>query len=267
MKNKKLMTTSFFLLGLLFNFGYDTRAQATSQINLNQEELEKYLRTAKIISVQKNEQTGRTSLWRIQLDNGQLKLRGYFKHLNRHRPSFLADSYQYEIAAYELSKLLDLEIIPPVVEREIEGITGSLQLFMEDCIRESERKRRNIEPPDPEGFKNKLEVLNVFENLVFEEECFDADDTLIHLKDWKVCRVDFSMAFSPTPALIPGCTISRCSRHLYLKFLQLDDSQVKDKLGAYLSDDEMEALLKRKEIIIAKIEQLIKEKGEEAVLF
>lgn len=267
MKTKKILALSLSLLCFGLSPWYKSSSQTTAQINLSQEELENYLKTANIVSVRKNEQAGRTAPWRIALDNGQVKLGGYFKHINRHRPSFLADSYQYEIAAYELSKLLDLDIIPPVVEREIEGLTGSLQLFIEDCIRESERKRRNIEPPDPEGFKNKLEVINVFENLVFEEECSDADDTLIHLKDWKIFRVDFSMAFSPTPALIPGCRISRCSRRLYQKLLQLKSGQVKDKLGTYLNDDEIEALLKRKEIIITKIKQLLKEKGEEAVLF
>ena len=42
---------------------------------------------------------------------------------------------------------------------------------------------------------------------------------------------------------------------------------IKSKLKKYLSKEEIKALLKRKELIIKRIKQLIKEKGEEAVLF
>ena len=235
--------------------------------NWDQQKLENYLKTAKIVSVEKDAEAGRTAPWRITLDDGKARRQGHFKHLNRPRPSILPDSYKYEIASYELDKLLELRIVPPVVEREIEGTTGSLQLYLEGCIQEAERKRKKIDPPDPEFFQNTLEMINVFENLVHEEDCFDANDTLVSLDDWKVCRVDFSMAFSPLPELIPGCKINKCSHTLYKNLLQLNDLQVKNKLKPYLNDEEIEALLQRKKIIIDKIEQLIKEKGLEAVLF
>lgn len=229
--------------------------------------MENFLRTAKIVSVQRRPEAGRTGPWLIALDDGKTQRQGHFKHMNRPRPSLLPDSYKYELAAYELDKLLDLNIVPPVVEREIDGTEGSLQIFVEGCIKERESRRRELEPPDPVRFQNTLEEINIFENLVYEEECFDESDTLIHLDDWKVCRVDFSMAFSPVAGLIPGCKINRCSRKLYKKLLEWKNDQVKAKLGPYLNEEEIQGLLQRKNIILEKIEQLIKEKGEEAVLF
>lgn len=266
MKNKKALAIVFFICLGLGNW-FHCQSQTVDKENLKQKEMENYLRTAKIISIDKDESAGRTAPWRINLDDGKVRRRGHFKHLNRPRPSFLADSYKYEIAAYELDKLLDLNIVPPVVKRKIEGTEGSLQLYLEDCINENERKRRNIEPPDSESFKNTLEVINVYENLVYDEDCFDSADTLIHISDWKVCRVDFSMAFSPTPELIPGCRITQCSKKFYQNLLKLDSEAVKAKLKSYLNEEEIEALLKRKNIIIEKIQQLIEEKGEESVLF
>lgn len=265
--NTKKVLAILFLTCLIYGNWIYCQSQTSSEENLKRKEIENYLKTAKIISIEKDEVTGRTAPWKIRMDDGKIARRGRFKHLDRQRPSFLADSYKYEIAAYELDKLLDLNIIPPLVEKEIEGTKGSLQLFVEDCITESERKRRNIEPPDPEGFKNSLEVINVFENLVYDEDCFDSDDTLIHIKDWKVCRVDFSMAFSPTSELISGCRITKCSKNLYQNLLKLDNEEVKAKLKPYLNDEEIEALLKRKDIIIEKIKQLIEEKGEASILF
>jgi hypothetical protein len=242
-------------------------SQSLDRGNWNQEKLENYLRTAEVVSVEKDTEAGRTTPWRITLNDGITQRQALFKYINRSRPSLLPDSYKYEIAAYELDKLLELEIVPPVVEREIEGTTGSLQLYLEGCIREAERKRRKIDPPDPVSFQNMLEVINVFENLVLEEDCFDADDILVDLDGWKAYRVDFSMAFSPLPEIISECKINKCSRKLYNNLLQLGELEVRNKLKLFLNDQEIEALLQRKNIIIKKIGQLIKEKGKDSVLF
>lgn len=262
-KKNKLIIIFFFvgttLLGKSSSFNY--------QQNWDHEALENFLKTAEIISIDKETETGRTALWRLTLDDGKIQRKAFFKHLNRPRPSFLADSYKYEIAAYKLNKLLHLNLVPPTVEREINGIKGSTQLFLEGWITESTRKRKQIQPPDPEHFNNILEVINVFENLVYDENCFDSDDTLINTDEWKICRVDFSMAFNPVSALISGCRISKCSDELYNNLLQLNESQVKDYLKDYLNAQEIEALFQRRKIILGKIEKLIKEKGEKSVLF
>ena len=251
---------------ICFFFGNWFNSQMAHQEIWKQKEMENYLRTAKVVSVKIDLEGGRTEAWNINLDDGKIARRAIFKYINRARPALLPDSYQYEIAAYELDKLLDLNIVPPVVEREIKGIKGSLQLLIEGCITESDRKRRNIKPPDPEGFQNALELINIFENLVYNER-IDPDDILIHREDWKVWGVDFSRAFAPSSELIPGCKITRCSKELYQNLLKLDSDAVKAKLKPYLNQQEIEALLKRKIIIVEKIKQLIEEKGEKSVLF
>jgi len=115
--------------------------------------------------------------------------------------------------------------------------------------------------------------LKVFENLIYssalcEEGGDDLNDLLIaYKKDWKVWRVDLSEAFAPIPELIQFCEFTRCSRKLYKNLLKLDDEVIKAKLEHYLNDEEMSALLERKKLIVEKIKQLIKEKGEESVLF
>ena len=266
MKNKKTLAIVFFIC-LSFSNWFYCKSQTINQENLKRKEMENYLRTAKIISVEKDESKGRTAPWRIRLDDGKIKRQGHFKYVNRPRPSLLADSYKYDVAAYKLDKLLDLNIVPPLVEREIEGTKGSLQLFLKGIITENDRKMRKITPPDPEAFQNTLELINVFENLVYDEDCFDPEDTLINMENWKVWRVDFGMAFSPTPELMPSCKISRCSKKLYQNLIKLDNGAVKAALKPYLNDNEIEALLKRKNIIIEKIQQLIKKKGEKSVLF
>ncbi len=266
MRNKNTLSITF-LICLCLGHWFHCKSNTTDNEIIKQKEMENYLKTAQITSIEKDEVAGRTAPWNITLYDGKVTHRARFKHLNRSRPSLIPDSYKYEIAAYELDKLLGLNVVPPVVEREIEGIAGSLQIFIEGCITENERKRRGMDPPDSKKFKNDLEVINVFENLVLDEDCFDEQDTLIHIEDWKVCRVDFSMAFSPVENLIAGCQITRCSKKLYQNLLNLDNEVARMKLGPYLNEDEIQALLNRKEIIIENINRLIQEKGKDSVLF
>ncbi len=230
------------------------------------ESLEKVLRDAKIDKIEKEKLGGRTGPWLVTLDAGAVKQRAVFRHVDRQRPHPTPDSYKYDIASYELTKLLGVELIPPVVEREIEGRQGSLQVFLENCIREKDRKRKKLDPPNPQAFSNAIAEIRVFENLT-SDECQDADDLWIHTEDWRVCRVDFSEAFAPRAELLPGCEIMVCSRKLYDGLLKADQETVKSRLSRYLNEEEIGALQARKNLIIEKLNALICEKGEDAVLF
>jgi hypothetical protein len=228
--------------------------------------LEKVLREAKIGRVEREKLGGRTGPWLITLENGAVRQRAVFRHVDRRRPLPTPDSYKYDLAAYELTKLLGIELIPPVVEREVEGRLGSLQVYLENCIREKDRKRKKLEPKDPTAFSKALEGTKVFENLTYDE-CQDTDDLYVHRDDWRICRVDFSEAFAPVPELLPGCGITACPRKLFEGLLKLDQDAVRSALGGYLSQEEIGALLIRKGLIIEEIKNLIGKKGEDAVLF
>ena len=92
--------------------------------NLDRESIEKFLKTAKDISVDKGKGR-RTESWVVELDDGKIQGRGFFKMVNRDRPNPSGgDSYKYVLAGYELDKMLDLNLVPPTVERKIERRSG-----------------------------------------------------------------------------------------------------------------------------------------------
>lgn len=266
----KITLVIIFFTCFIFCVWIYCKALTTDQESMKRQELETFLKTAKVSSYKKPG-GGRTDAYIVSLDDGKIKRRGFFKLTDRTRPITPADSYKYGIAAYELDKLLDLNRVPATVEREIEGEKGSLMIFLEASLSERERRLKKIEPPDSKAFENALEDIKVFENLVYSLSLCgqkDLGDILIMDKeDWKVWIVDFSEAFAPRLELIPDCPITRCSRKLYQNLMKLDDNEVTAKLKPYLNNEEIKALLERKKAIINKIKQLIKEKGEEAVLF
>lgn len=270
MKNKITLFILFFCC-ITFGLYYYGNSQAADQEVLNQKSIENYLKIAQVGPEEWQEVYGRTESWIICLDDGEIKRKAFFKVTDRHRPNLLPDSYKYEMAAYELNKLLDLHIVPPIVEREISDKRGSLALFLEGFIREDQRRRKNIEPIDHESFKETLEELRVFENLTYSKALCQQkalnDIFIMQEENWKVWRVDFSEAFDPRSELIPDCKLTSCSRRLFQNLQKLDSNVVKVKLSPYLSDQEIDALLIRKELIVEKIRKLIEERGEDSVLF
>jgi len=47
----------------------------------------------------------------------------------------------------------------------------------------------------------------------------------------------------------------------------LDDERIKKAVGSYLSFSERKAVLKRKKLLLKEIDEMIKEKGEDKVLY
>lgn len=232
----------------------------------SREDVEDYLLNAEVVNINEGAVPGRTAAWRINLDDGIYKRGAMFKVVDATRPTRLPDSYKYELAAYALDKLLDFRKIPPTVERTIDGTKGSLQIRVENCIGLDEVQRNKIEPPDPQAFSDDLEEINVFENLVYNER-ERLDDLLVHKDTWKIYRVDFSEAFSLAPSLIPGQEITRCSKKLFKNLQKISDEEIKDNLEMYLNQEEIDALIRRKSLILKTLNKLIEEKGEAAILF
>lgn len=229
-------------------------------------ELEKFLRVAEVVDVKKEISAGRSRPWVVTLADRGVRHRALFKYFDYRRPLPGPHSYKYELAAYGLTKLLGVEIVPPVVERKIENRTGSLQIFLESCVSEQDRRRKKLEPPDPAAFAKALDGIRVFEALV-NDECMNYSDLLVHTDDWRLCRVDFSEAFEPLAELREDCPITACSRKLYDGLLNLNDADVETAMKPCLNDSETRALLVRKGLLLEKIKTLIAEKGEASVLF
>lgn len=266
MENKKnLLKTGLVMMAMAWGF-FMVASDYLFGDQKEREQLENFLSKARVVRVSKGQAGGRTAPWIVSLDDGRMKGRAIFKYVHRPRPAMIPDSYFYELAAYELNKLLDLDIMPTVVARKLDGRNGSLQVMLTGVINEAQRQRKGLTPPDEESFQQALAEVVVFENLVYDQ-CLDQDDILISLNTWQVWRIDFSESFAPVPELLADCPIRRCSRELFNSLSRLDPGLLTNKVKSYLSEQEIEALLKRKDLIIAALKKLIEEQGEEAVLF
>ncbi len=215
-------------------------------------ELESYLRRAKIVHVEEGADLGTTDPWNVRLDDGKTQRRAMFKHAPRCRPNFMPDCYKYEIAAYELSKMLGMPLVPPTVERTVNDTPGALQIFLEDCTPLNQLES----VPDTEQFHRRMLDILVLDNLTYWDTGMDDinEDIFYHNNDGRICRVDFSKAFKEEHALLPvDREVRQCSDKVYRALEELDANEVRTKLAAYLNEDEIEALLVRRDLLLAQL--------------
>jgi hypothetical protein len=229
---------------------------------LTPKEMETFLRTAAITGRGPGP-GGRTDAWKLTLESEGLVQPALFKYIDRRRPDPLADSFRYDLAAYALNKYLGLGYVPPIVERSVENVPGALQAFVTNAMSVPERREKHLAESPP--LERAMAELAVFQALVFDD-CRNEKDTLISGGD-RVYRVDFSEAFAPKTGDAPGCEVRKCSRLLFRRLLAWEDKTVAGYLGRYLNPEEIDALNTRRNLVVRRIQIMIRNLGEVNVLF
>ena len=99
-----------------------------------------------------------------------------------------------------------------------------------------------------------------------DESSINPKDLLIG-NDWKVYRVDYSRGFLLDRDLQNPKSLVRCDRNLWEGLKNLDGHQLENKTKGYLTKSEVQAVMARRDKIVAYFKSLILEKGENVVLF
>ena len=244
--------------------------QGQEKPQLTTEQKREFLLTGEVIGSRQTEK-GITNSYRLTLSNGGITHDAHFQPINERRPRKggemnFVDSYLYNIAAYELSRLIGLDhMLPVTIERKWRGETGSLSWWLSVQMDERTREEKKIQPPEPETWNHSMSKIFVFTELIYDTDR-SRENTLIG-NDWALYMIDFSRAFRLHHNLLNPKILVRCCRDLFEKLRTLDAEELETKVGKYLTDPELEAVLKRRDKIVDHFEKLIAEKGEFPVLF
>ncbi len=238
---------------------------------------ENFLRKAEVVAVSAFETKGITRPKKVELTDHGLRCFAVFKTINEYSPRkkfvgggmelAFSDSYKYEIAAYELDKLLGLGIVPPAVERRIKGEVGSLSLWVEGSITEWERlMERDIHPPDTDSWNDQIFTVRLFLQLIYDTDYQNASNLLV-TPDWKVYKIDSSRAFRTHRKLRREDALMRFSRTVLDELRRLTRDELKEVLSPWLSKAQIDSLWVRRDLIIELAERRVAELGEDEVLF
>jgi len=243
--------------------------------NLTEEQIRVFLLKGKIIDAHQISK-GVTSPWRLTLTDGSLTHDAAFQAIDEDKPvehmpdgtvEFnFRDSYHFNIAAYELAKLVGLgDMMPVYVERSWRGNKGSLSWWLPVKMDEEQRRKQKIEPPDVNAWNKQVNRMWVFSQLVY-----DTDRNMTNMligADWKVWMIDFSRAFRALHKLQDPRALGMCDRQLLERMRKLDEREVLEKTKPHLDKTLVKAVMARRDLIVAYYEKQIAEKGESAVLY
>jgi hypothetical protein len=182
------------------------------------------------------------------------------------RPKSYRDAAIFEVAAYELSELLGIDRVPPVVARRIDGTDGTVQIWMEATKPEVELlDEASLIPPEPGRWNRQKKIMRVFDSLIANNDRNQGN--LLIDESWNIWLIDHTRAFKQSSELIDRSELTACERGLWTSLQALDDATIRERVEPYLESREVRALLLRRNKMIQHLEKLIKKQGEDAVLF
>lgn len=277
-----MRVVSLLLAGLLLVCQPATAQTATATVAPavpTQAEVRDFLLTAKVIR-SRDTSKGVTSPKRLTLTNGTLTHDAAFQAIDeRQQVASLAgggrsaalemnfvDAYRYNLAAYALAELVGLDHMMPVhVERRWDGKKGSLSWWVETLMDEGERLKRKIQPPNATAWNHQMYRMRVFSALTRDTDR-NTGNVLI-TPDWKVMMIDFTRAFRLQTALLYGKDLAQIDRALLPRLEALSKESVKAAVKDQLTGPEVDAVMARRDVIVAHFKKLIADLGEQAVLY
>lgn len=213
---------------------------------------------------------------RVTLTDGSRTLRAIFKDEDTYHMKFqygdgrtltrVKDSYKSEIAAYELAVMLGLDMVPPCVERTVRSHRGSLCLWVEEAMTESDRIKKEIRPANAVDWNNQMFTIRLFVQLIWDPDYNNVRNLLVDA-NFKIYKVDSSMAFRTDPDLRKEKSLTRFSRKVLAGLEALERSEVEARLGPWLDKKQLDALWARRNRLLALARERIDAFGEDAVLY
>jgi len=261
-------------VGLLILLGA-TEAASQKAAGSADRDKETFLATAKIVSVE-DIGHGVTKPQRAQLALGENRHAAKIQSVDKDLPDFFSedgkavvpmrDCWRFNIAAYKIDRLLELNMVPVAVARSYRGKPAAFTWWVDDVMMEEvERRKKDLQPPDPGNFERQLAVGRVFDELIMN---IDRNlSNLLVTTDWKVALIDHSRSFTPYHGIRNTRNLTRCSRRLLEAMGGLTQTNVSAAVGKNLSTTEIKALLARRDRIEAFFKQKVAEQGEANVLF
>ncbi|MEP7116420.1 MAG: hypothetical protein ABI880_02490 [Acidobacteriota bacterium] len=239
-----------------------------------------FLRTASVVSSRKIGK-GVTGALRVTLRDGAKTHDAAFQAVasqssgtslqqsTRRTGAFLfVDHYRYNIAAWQLARLLGLAaMMPPTVERQIDGRTGALAWWVDDVLMDEEaRQKSNALPPG-----GSIELAQMFGRMyVFAALVRDTDrnqGNAVFTTDWRLVMLDFTRAFRLQHELLKAEDLGAIDRRLFAALRALTVDQVEAGVEHWLTSGEVEAVMARRDLLVQHFERRIALRGEAGVLY
>lgn len=274
---RKIAVLACFLVVLLVPLR--ALAQLTEEEIAEREKWEAFILEAVITAESQPWKSGEavTNPYEVTLEKDGVVKKAVWKDCQGRMKGFL-ESWKWEIAAYRLDKHLGLNMVPPTVEKRKGGKTGSCQLYA-GVMDFKEKFDKKIETPTLRvaNLTRAIYLQRAFDNLICNEDRHQQNYRLT--EDFRLLLIDHSRSFRTTKASTknllydekhkenPKFIMAQLPRGFVEKLRALDAATLREVVGEYLTDLEIEATMVRRDLILAWLDKRIQGLGEAAVLY
>ena len=169
------------------------------------------------------------------------------------------ESYKSEIAAYELDKLLALNMVPPAVEREMNGALGAAVMWVSPTTSVKQMGGRLSAGRVP---GHEVRRMLLFDNFIGNPDR-NAGNILVDGAR-NIILIDHSRAFVPKKDL--QTKVERVDEKLWTAIQALTPEALRATLGPLIGDDALNSMLDRRTRIQAEVDKLVAKKGRALVI-
>jgi hypothetical protein len=219
-------------------------------------EIEQYIKTAKVVR-EEDLSVGVTHPKRLYFAPGGPVGSVAWNNLDLQFPTW--DSYKADIAAYELDKLLQLNLVPPIVERDYKGQTGRASTWIENMKMYNMKAPPPIPPEKQTAWSTQIVDMKMFDNLIGNVDRNQGN--MLYDSDYTLVLIDHTRAFASGNKL-PPLPFEHVDKPLWDRMQALTEPQLKSTLEKWLPRGMWKDILKRRALMEADIKKLIAKNGE-----
>ncbi len=226
-------------------------------------QIEAFLKAAEVVRLEPIG-IGVTSPDWMYLAPGGLFERGVWKNIPLGISGGFYESYKAEIAAYELDKLLNLQMVPPKVEKRVEGDLGMAMMEVTPAQTVSALGGFPTPPLAQRAWWTiQLIRAKMFDNLINNQDPNEGN-WMVDLVG-NIILIDHSRAFTPGTGM--QHPLVQVDWDLWERMKELDEAALTAALGAWLGEGEIRSILERREVMEGEIARLVDgaERGERDV--
>ena len=244
-------------------------------VTLSPEEMDVFLRTAKITKKARIDK-GVTDTIRVTLSDGRITHDAQIQTVDIEKTVFEAgrasetnfkDTWRYNVGGYRLARLLGMNNVPMSVKRVIDNKDAAVTWWIDDVQfdEQGRLKQTSRQGPDPERTVKQIASRLVFDELIQNRDRNQGN--LLWTKDWTLWLIDHTRAFRLGKNLVKPEQLTRCDRAQLAALRTLTFEAMDKAMGDVMTDDEMKAVLVRRDLLVKHFEARTALLGEAIVLF
>lgn len=218
------------------------RAVGPRPRGLDDDALEQWLTEAEVVSVEELN-AGVTDPQRVTLRKDGVELRAVFSK---------SDGFEYEVAAYELDRMIGLDMVPVTVPRTIDRKRGILQFWVDGSVSLRVILEQQLQFSGWCDTAPQYKLMSVFDVLIHNTG--RTQESALFTTEWMLVLIGHSRAF-PThgkaPVLLSKGGV-QVPPSLAKRLAALDRGALQAQLGPYLNRKQIDGLLKRRDQLLSQ---------------